>query len=376
MVTVTAALVLSTVGSAAGASAAPAPYRSDLQSAVNDWHTLGAVGAQGEVSVGPRNSVARSGVADRKTGAPMPLDGHFRIGSNTKTFVAVVVLQLVGEGRLSLDDTVERWLPGVVSGNGNDGRHITVRQLLQHTSGIPNYTNDLPALSSAEGFEQHKLDHFSEADLVALAMQHPAEFAPGTQWNYSNTNYILAGMLIERVTGHSWASEVRSRILRPLGLRDTSYPADRPTVPRPAARPYQQFAPDGPLVDVGTFNATAADAAGGLVSTTDDLVRFWRAVQRGQLLKPAQYAAMHQTVLADSFQDVLPGIRYGLGIFWAPDSCGGFWAHPGDVPGTSTFNGVTGDGGRVVVLYRTTGLAGPVPFDQRAFQLADQVFCG
>jgi D-alanyl-D-alanine carboxypeptidase len=145
-------------------------------------------------------------------------------------------------------------------------------------------------------------------------------------------------------------------------------------VPRPAARSYQQFAPDGPLVDVSTFNATAADSAGGMVSTTDDLVTFWRAVQQGRLLKPAQYAAMHHTVLADTFQDILPGMRYGLGIFWAPDSCGGFWAHPGDVPGTSTFNGASGD--RVMVLYRTTGLAGPVPFDQRAFELADKVFCG
>jgi D-alanyl-D-alanine carboxypeptidase len=374
VVTVAVAVVLSTVGSAAGASVGPAPHQTDLQSAVNDWHTLGAVGVQGEVSVGHREGKARSGVAELNTNAPMPLDGHFRIGSNTKTFIAVVVLQLVGEGKLALDDTVDRWLPGVVAGNGNDGRHITVRQLLQHTSGIPNYTNSLPVLATAEGFEQHKLDHYSEAELVALAMQQPAEFAPGTQWNYSNTNYILAGMIIERVTGHSWASEVRSRIVRPLGRRDTSYPSDHPTVPRPAARSYQQFAPDGPLVDVSTFNATAADSAGGMVSTTDDLVTFWRAVQQGRLLKPAQYAAMHHTVLADTFQDILPGMRYGLGIFWAPDSCGGFWAHPGDVPGTSTFNGVSGD--RVMVLYRTTGLAGPVPFDQRAFELADKVFCG
>src|SRR5690349_13821690 len=157
-------------------------------------------------------------------------------------------------------------------------------------------------------------------------------------------------------------------------MRETSYPGDRPTVPRPAARPYQQFAPDGPLVDVSAFNATAADAAGGLVSTTGDLVRFWRAVQRGQLLKPAQYAAMHQTVLATTSQDLLPGIRYGLRIFWAPDRFGGFWAHPRAVPGTSAVSGEGGAGGRVMVLCRTTGRAAPVPCDQRTFQVVDQLF--
>jgi D-alanyl-D-alanine carboxypeptidase len=106
--------------------------------------------------------------------------------------------------------------------------------------------------------------------------------------------------------------------------------------------------PGGPLVDVGTFNATAAGSAGGMVSTTADLTRFWRALQGGRLLPPAQYAAMHRTVLAETYQEVLPGLRYGLGIFWAPDDCGGFWAHPGDVPGTSTYSAASADGNRTV----------------------------
>jgi D-alanyl-D-alanine carboxypeptidase len=350
-------------------------YSPPLQSTVDQWHSLGAVGAQGEVSSGRRDSVARSGVADRRTPAPMPLNGHFRIGSTTKTFVAVALLQLIGEGRVSLDDTVDRWLPGVVAGNRNDGRRVTVGQLLQQTSGIPNYTGDLPALASAEAFEHHKLDHYRAADLVALAMRHPAELAPGSHWNYSNTNYILAGMIIERVTGQPWFAQVRKGILGPLGLRDTSYPGDRPTIPRPAARPYEQFAPGGPLVDVGEFNATAAGSAGGLVSTTADLTRFWRALQQGRLLRPAQYAAMHRTVLAETYQGVLPGLRYGLGIFWAPNDCGGFWAHPGDVPGTSTYSAASAGGNRTVVLYRTTTLAEPKPFDQGAFALTNQVLC-
>ncbi|WP_249998056.1 serine hydrolase domain-containing protein [Actinoplanes sp. M2I2] len=363
---------------AGAAPAGAAPPRSELQTALDDLRALGITGAQGEISAGRRDVVARSGVADRRTGRPMPLDGRFRIGSNTKTFVAVVVLQLVGEGRLSLDDTVERRLPGVVSGNGNDGRRITVRQLLQHTSGLFNYTNDLAALGSAESYQAHRFDHYEPADLVAIAMKHEPGFAPGARWEYSNTNYILAGMIIERVTGHSWSSEVRSRILRPLGLNDTSYPQDRSTLPRPHARSYQQFVPGGPLLDVTEFNPTAAGAAGGMVSTTADLTRFWRAVQRGELLRPAQAAQMHRTVLADGMQDIVPGIRYGLGIFQVPNDCGGFWGHPGDVVGTSTFNGVSRAGDRAVVLYRTTGLADPAPsaaVDNRILRLVTDVLC-
>nr|BFE73691.1 hypothetical protein GCM10020092_069920 [Actinoplanes digitatis] len=171
---------------------------------------------------------ARAGVGDQERGSPVPLDGHFRMGSNTKTFVSVVVLQLVGEGRLSLDDTVERWLPGLVTGNGNDGRRITVRNLLQHTSGLYNYTGDITALGSQEDYLAHRYDHYEAEDLVALATKHEPGFAPGTSWDYSNTNYILAGMIIERATGRAWATEVRARILRPLGLSHTSEPGDRP----------------------------------------------------------------------------------------------------------------------------------------------------
>jgi D-alanyl-D-alanine carboxypeptidase len=366
------------VTSAGAPAVAAGSQRSELQAALDDLTGLGVVGAQGEISAGGRDVVARSGVADRRTGSPMPFDGHFRIGSNTKTFVSVVVLQLAGEGRLSLDDTVERWLPGVVAGNGNDGRRVTVRNLLQHTSGLYNYTQDLAALASAEAYPEHRLDHYDAADLVAIAMKHPPSFAAGAGWEYSNTNYILAGMVVERVTGRPWQAEVRSRILRPLGLRDTSYPGDRPTLARPHARAYQQFGPDAPLVDVTTFNPTAADAAGGMVSTTRDLTRFWRALQRGELLRPAQMAQMHRTVLADDLQEMKPGIRYGLGIFWVPNDCGGFWGHPGDVPGMSTFNGVGPAGDRAVVVYRNTGLADEAAgaaADLRAVRLVDSVIC-
>ena len=186
-------------------------------------------------------------------------------------------------------------------------------------------------------------------------------------------------MLIERVTGHLWHTEVRSRILMPLRLTHTFYPGDRPTLPQPHAEGYRQFAPGGPLVDTTVFNPTVTASAGGLVSTPTDLARFWQAVARGQLLRPRQMAELHQTVLADGFQGIRPGIRYGLGIMWIPNRCGGSWAHVGSMPGMSTLAAVTPDGRRSTVLYLATELADPGPamaVIQRQMALLDDLICG
>ncbi|MDQ7904482.1 serine hydrolase domain-containing protein [Phytohabitans sp. ZYX-F-186] len=353
-----AVLAVAPVTSAAAGAAPAGGDRRVLQRAADDLRDLGVTGVQGIAADGRRTSTARSGVADIRTGAPVPHDGYFRMGSNTKTFAAVVVLQLVAEGRLSLEDSVERWLPGVVAGNGNDGRRVTVRQLLQHTSGIYNYTNDLTALASPEEYLEHRFEHMDPEELVAVAMKHEPVFAPGTSWDYSNTNYILVGMIIEKITGRSWGSVVRERVTGPLGLTRTYSPGDVPTLPRPHAKAYQQFEPGGPLLDTTLLNLSWGWTAGDLVTTPSDLVRFWQALQSGRLLRPAQLAEMHRTVLAVTFQDVFPGVRYGLGIMWTPTSCGGYWSHGGDVPGISTVNGVTGDGSHAVVLAITTRLAG------------------
>jgi D-alanyl-D-alanine carboxypeptidase len=369
------------VAPAAGAAAGAAPAAGDrrlLQEAADDLHALGVTGVQALASEGRRTSTARSGVADIRTGAPVPHNGYFRMGSNTKTFAAVIVLQLVAERRLSLEDTVDRWLPGVVAGNGNDGRRVTVRQLLQHTSGIYNYTNDLPGLESPEAYLEHRFEHLDPEELVTIAMKHEPVFAPGTSWDYSNTNYILAGMIIEKITGKRWAALVRERITRPLGLAQTYSPGDVPSLPRPHARGYQQFEPGGPLVDTTLLNVSWGWAAGDLVTTPTDLARFWRALQGGRLLDPAQMEEMHRTVLAETVQDIWPGSRYGLGIMWTPTGCGGYWHHGGDVPGTSTVNGVSGDGREAVVLSITTRLAGDeegLAVYRRADQAVADVLC-
>ena len=262
----------------------------------------------------------------------MPHNGYVRIGSTTKTFVATVLLQLVGEGRLSLDDTVDRWLPGVVRGHGNDGRRITVRRLLQHTSGLPDYISDVVPDLSAAGYLKNRWTTYTSEQRVAFALRHPPSFEPGARWEYSNINYILAGMVIRAVTGRSWEQEVQARILRPLRLTHTLTPGNRPFLPRPHANDYQQFEPGGPMTDTTiAYLPFDGDADGSMISTTTDTNRFFQAVVRGSLLAPAQLAEMRRTVDVPEDHGDPPGTRDGLGIFWTPLSCGGgYWGHSGD----------------------------------------------
>jgi D-alanyl-D-alanine carboxypeptidase len=185
-------------------------------------------------------------------------------------------------------------------------------------------------------------------------------------------------MIIDRVTGHSWAQEVHDRILAPLHLSHTYVPGDEPTLRNPHADGYNQFAPGGPLVDTTLFNPTAADAAGAMITTPTDLARFWQALQSGRLLAPAQMAQMHQTVPEPDLAQIFPGERYGLGITSIPGSCGDYWAHPGGELGMITLNGVSPDGKRVVVLSMSTELAdqaSTASADQRAQKLIDDTLC-
>ncbi|WP_405583219.1 serine hydrolase domain-containing protein [Streptomyces sp. NBC_01190] len=339
---------------AAQASTAHARTPNALQRQVNAISSTGTVGVLAE-STGPGGRrYATAGTADPTTGAPVRPADTFRIGSSTKTFVATVMLQLVGEGRVSLNDTVDHWLPGVVSGNGNDGRNITVRQLLQHTGGLYDYTDDLPAIASTANFQADRFKHTNPEQLVAIAMRHKPYFAPGTNWHYSNTDYILAGMIIQRATGNTWGHEVQQRIIEPLGLRHTKVPGDDPYLHGPHLEGYSNFG-SGPAINVTDVNMSRGGAAGELVSTAADLSRFYRALVGGRLLPPAQLAQMQTTVpVNEDFNTVWPGARYGLGLMWIPLKCGGgYWGHGGDVNGYSTRDGVSPDGKRSVVVEET-----------------------
>ncbi|MEU8878223.1 serine hydrolase domain-containing protein [Streptomyces javensis] len=332
-----------------GPTASAKPQRADpLQQRVDAVHGTGATGVFAEVASPHTRDSARAGTAERGTRRPMPHNGRFRIGSATKTFTATVVLQLVGEGRMSLEDTVERWLPGVVRGKGNDGGRITVRQLLQHTSGIPDVKPEIPAMNSADDYRAERFRTYAPEELVALAMRHPPNFPPGADWSYSNTNYILAAMIIHKVTGRSWAQEVNDRIIRPLGLGETSTPGTFPFILGPHAHGYTAFATDT-SVDVTTLNPSMAVGSGSMISTAQDLNRFYAALLGGRLLAPAQLDEMTTTTPAPEL-----GVRYGLGLGEIPLSCGGgYFGHPGELLGYHTWGGVTRDGTRTAVVYVT-----------------------
>ncbi|MEU0356752.1 serine hydrolase domain-containing protein [Streptomyces cyaneofuscatus] len=292
-----------------------------------------------------RTSSLVSGTARLGKQVLVPRDGYVRAGSNTKTFTAVVVLQLVAEGKVALDEPIEAYLPQVVRGEGIDGRKITVRQLLQHTSGLPNYTEHI----GLEDFAKLQHTFFHPHDLLAAALAHPAEFAPGARWKYSNTNYLLAGMLIEKVTGRPVQEQITERVIRKAELRHTSWPqpGDQ-SLPKPHARGYALSSTEnGKVVDATRMDPSWGGAAGQMISTPSDLAKFARLLLDGKLLAPEQLAEMRTTVDAP----LMPGWRYGLGVFSIPLSCGGaYWGHGGDIDGYETRGGATDDG-------RSVGLA-------------------
>ncbi|MBL1080667.1 beta-lactamase family protein [Streptomyces actinomycinicus] len=293
-----------------------------------------------------------AGTGDLRTGAPRSAADRYRVGSITKSFVATVLLQLEAEGRLSLDDTVDRWLPGVVRGHGHDGRRITVRRLLNHTSGIYNYTADEDFARSyflRDGFFRHRYDTVTPRELVAVAMRHEPDFAPGTSWNYSNTNYVLAGLVIEKVTGHPYATEVRRRIIRPLHLTATSVPGTRVTVPRPSSRAYSKFTEPATsrTYDVTNLSPTIAFSAGEMISNSADLDRFYSALLRGKLLPARQLKEMKTTVKIEG----APNIGYGLGLMDTKLTCGvHVWGHDGGIHGSASSAATTADGRHSLAL--------------------------
>ncbi|WP_405778466.1 serine hydrolase domain-containing protein [Streptomyces sp. NBC_00859] len=304
----------------------------------------GAPGALIETSSRRGSSSLTSGVADVQRQTPVRGDSRFRIGSMTKTFVATVVLQLVGQHRVALDAPVERYLPGVVRGPGGDGRVITVRQLLQHTSGLPDYLTYL----SPQDILKDPLAHHDARDLVNMALANPPAFpTPGAGWKYSNTNYLLAGMLIEKVTGHTYGEEIRRRVIRPLGLRATSVPGDSPAILGPHPRGYARPGSDAPLMDVTAINPSVAGASGEMISSASDLNRFLGALVGGRLLRPAQLKQM-MTPPPNLASD---GRYYGLGLERWTLPCGGvYWGHGGDIFGYETLGGATADGRRATAM--------------------------
>ncbi|MFF4396236.1 serine hydrolase domain-containing protein [Streptomyces sp. NPDC001480] len=289
---------------AATATDAPLPGLdpATLRAAIGGLPDADVTGALLRITGSAGHWAGTSGVGDLQTGQGVSSDGHIRIGSISKVFTATVVLQLVAEHRIDLDTPVQRYLPGVLPAGLPP---VTVGQLLNHTSGLPRgaQTPDFGD-GSPEWFAANRMKSFTPQQVIDLMAGQPMQFAPGTAQQYNGMNYYVAGLLVEKVTGHTFAHEVRSRITRPLGLHDTYVPdADDPRLPGPHSHGYLTVkSPDGTShpVDV-TEQSPWPWAEGGMISTPADLDRFVTGLFRGRFLPPAQQAELFEVPDVPSF---------------------------------------------------------------------------
>ncbi|MFD7548445.1 serine hydrolase domain-containing protein [Streptomyces sp. NPDC059816] len=334
-------------GPTAGA-VAPGTEHGATRRALDRYRAQGVPGAAAQVS-GPGGAewYGSSGSADLRGERPRRSEDRFRIGSITKTFTATLLLQLEARGALSLDDTVDRWLPGLVRGPGGDGREITLRQLLNHTSGLPDYT-DTPWFTYVfgEGFPRHRFTAYRPGELVAMALRRPATSRPGAVWAYANTNYVLAGMVIEEAGGAPLRRQLRQRVLTPLGLHATRAAGRSVDLPRPHGRHHTEL-PDGRIFPATRLDLTAFGAAGDMISTGKDVNAFLRALLGGRLLPPRQQAALLETVPIGTDGSA----AYGLGLTRERLSCGvRIWGHGGVLNGSLSWAYSTQDGSRQVTV--------------------------
>ncbi|MEV0338963.1 serine hydrolase domain-containing protein [Nocardia sp. NPDC050713] len=301
----------------------------------------GVPGAQLVVSGDSGETRLNSGVGDLGTGAPFPDDARVRVASNTKSFVAAVALQLVGERRVELDSPIDAYLPGVVTGPGGDGRRITVRNLLQHTSGIPDYLDEVD-LDSVAGMQRYR----PASELIRTALDRPAEFEPGARWGYSNTNYLIIGSLIERLTGLPVGVEVTRRIILPLGLQETYWPLYPLEQVVRGPHPRNYLVVGGERVDITDIDPNWGLPDGAIVASGRDLNRFFMALITGRVVAPAQLEQMRTTIPSGV---PLLDQEVGLGLFRRVNRCGiETWGHGGSIAGSSVVGAAT-DGHAVTI---------------------------
>jgi D-alanyl-D-alanine carboxypeptidase len=329
-----------------------APLEDGVRQLVHD----GVPGAFVFARDGTRTQSAAAGFADLESGAKVEAGDRFRIGSVTKTFVATIVLQLAAEKRLHLDETVDSLLPGLLP----DGERITLRDLLSHRSGLADVADDPTVLAGARST-------WSPRRLIELAAHEPRTAAPGTAFHYSSTNYLVLGLVIERVTHDTLASQLEQRIIEPLRLHDTAYVPGRirGAHVHGYSRPSHQGVVD-PAADPTDLEARSARWAGGagdLVSSAPDVARFLRALLGGRLLPPAQLREMEQ---------LHSGYGLGLAVFTTP--CGRAWGHTGSLNGLLTVAWTTRDGRRQIVAMANT-FPLTVTADVALLNLARAAFC-
>ena len=334
--------IASLVAVAVPAQPTPASSRSaELQVDLDALVAAGAPGAILFIREGDRTTRLVAGLGDVTRHTPMRTNNHFKIASLTKTYTAAVVLQLVAEGKLALDDTVEQRLPGLIP-NGNK---IIIRQLLNHTSGLAEFENDPRYLKPylAGNFAYR----WTPRQLVRMGVSHKPTFAPGRGFSYSNTNYVVAQLIVERATGRTLGAELKRRIFAPLHLDETSFPT-KPGLPSPYAHGYMLLGKP-PATDVTGLSPSLAPGSGGIVSTAEEIADFYSALLSGRVLRPAQLKAMKTLVSERTGKTIKTGSGYGLGIGRLGSSCGG-WGHSGELPGYDVSPAFSEDGKHQVVL--------------------------
>ena len=357
---------------AAGGAASAAPSKGEAESLKSRAQGLVDAGYPAALAAVTDSKGESAGVAVGKgsleAGQAPPLDGEVRIGSNTKTFVAVVVMQMVQEGKVGLDEPIETYLPGLIKGEGIDASRITVRQLLQHTSGLPEYTDTVPGRSDIFQIK----DHYAQPrDLLDTALSKPAAFEPGTQWAYTNTNYVVLGMLIERVSQRPVGEQIDQRIIKKLGLSHTYFPAPGDRSIKGTHPQGYHLSAEGKLEDITEMDPAWGWAAGAMVSTPSELNTFFQAVFDGRLLTQASIDEMKKSV--DASSRFGPGVVYGLGLIGTPLSCGGTsWGHGGTIHGYQT-NDAVGPDGTIAVTAMPSAIADQSNLESSAKEKYQQI---
>lgn len=358
-----AAVVLLGALAAACSDADPGPSRPELDDlAIANLEALadraiesGIPGVALAIRAGSQTVQIARGVEDTTTGAPVTADHHFRMGSVAKSFLASIVLQLVDEGKLKLSDTVETHLPALITSN----KDATIEQVMRLQSGIFDHASDPRYL--APYLEGH-FDHaYAPEQLVAFSNDHPPVFAPGARFDYSNTNYVVIGLLIEKLTGMSLAAAVAARITTPLGMTETTMPLGS-EMAAPAAHGYL-VGTGGPPIDVTGISASSAYGHGNVVATPADMNKFYGALVAGRVVKPAYLEAMFTP-------DARIATRYGIGV-WTKDTifpCGEWIGHDAASPGFDSSSQARRDGRRQFSVVITSLTPDDKAGDERAQQ--------
>ncbi|MBB5128704.1 serine hydrolase domain-containing protein [Streptomyces griseoloalbus] len=336
----------------ADSTSLPAPNTAAVRAVHKTALEQGAPGALTRIDEGYTSYRVATGEADTGAHTTMDTGRRFRAGSVSKTFTAVVLLQLAAEGRVDLDAPANQYLPEPLP----DDR-ITVRHLLSHRSGLYDYTNDM-FYNTVPGFEAVRTKVFSHQELIDLSTARPLNNAPGAAYSYSNTNFVVLGQLIEHITGTPIATHYQQRIFAPLRLRNTSYVHPQTTISGSYARGYlRQDDTSLPLVDSTEQTVSWAQSAGAVISNAADLNRFFSALLSGRLLPERQLQDMTTMVpvTADGKQS------YGLGLRGRQLSCGTtVYGHTGTVQGYYTYAFTTGDGTRSMTSLANTSNNGTV----------------